>query len=68
MPPEVRATTLAHVDSCPTAAWTSRLRDQFEKPCTTTTVAVASAGPGTHTADKRVRSADRSRRGSAGRW
>ena len=44
----------------------SQLPDQFEKPSTTTTVAIASAGPGTHTADRRVPSADRSRSASAG--
>ena len=65
-PRKSRATTWAHVDSWSTAAWISQLRDQFEKPCTTTTVAIASAGPGTHTADRRVPSADRSRSASAG--
>ena len=63
-PRRSRATTWAHVDSWSTAAWISQLRDQFEKPCTTTTVAIASAGPGNHTADRRVPSADRSRSGA----
>jgi hypothetical protein len=65
-PRRSRATTWAQVDSWSTAARISLLRDQFEKPCTTTTVAIAPAGPGTHTADRRVRSADRNRSGSAG--